>query len=180
MADMGVHYSSADLTWETPQPLFDLLHAEFEFTLDVCATPATAKCAKFFTPQQDGLAQAWGADVCWLNPPYGREIGRWMEKAVRWGRHTTVVCLVPARTDTRWWWETCLQGQIRFLKGRLRFGDGKAGAPFPSAVIVFGPRVAPRVVWWDWQAGGKDRAPQHSVTMTIGPESARYTPPLSW
>ena len=88
--------SSAVDTWETPQALFDLSNREFHFTLDVCALPETTKCDRYFTPADDGLSQSWGG-VCWMNPPYGREIGHWMRKAYESaaGGAATVVCLVP-------------------------------------------------------------------------------------
>ena len=120
----------------TPQEFFDKLNAEFGFTLDVCATNENAKCESYYTKQDDGLAQPWRGNV-WMNPPYGREIGRWMEKANEAAKEgATVVCLVPARTDTKWWHECAIQHEVRFIRGRLKFGDAKNSAPFPSAVIV--------------------------------------------
>jgi hypothetical protein len=97
-----------------------------------------AKCAHFFTPEQDGLRQAWGG-TCWLNPPYGGEVGNWVRKAYESASRdsATVVCLLPARTDTRWWHEFCSQAEVRFVKGRVKFGDAKTGAPFPSAIVIF-------------------------------------------
>src|SRR5262249_23314025 len=89
--------------WETPHTFFEPLHTEFAFTCDVAARPSNAKCACYFTPEQDGLAQVWNG-VCWCNPPYGRTIAAWMRKAYESARAgATVVCLVPARTDTKWW-----------------------------------------------------------------------------
>ena len=144
---MGVHYSSATDLWSTPQGLFDLLDAEFNFNLDVCATPENAKCSRFFTDTDDGLAQEWNGS-CWMNPPYGDAIKDWMRKAFESANNgVTVVCLVPARVDTGWWWDYARFGEIRFLRGRLKFGGSETGAPFPSAVVVF-PR-SPNVVWWD-------------------------------
>lgn len=148
-SSMDVHYSSASPEWETPQDLFDKLDAEFQFDLDVCATPENTKCRSFYTAEADGLAQSWlGAD-CWMNPPYGAEIGAWVEKAYRTAEEggRVVCCLLPARTDTGWWWDFCRYGEVRFLRGRLRFGGGENGAPFPSAVVIFG-RPA-KVVWWE-------------------------------
>lgn len=143
--------SSVDHTWETPQDLFDRLNREFRFTLDVCALPDTAKCEHYFTPAVDGLAQPWQG-VCWMNPPYGREIVHWMCKAYESAAQglATVVCLVPARVDTRWWWQYARHGEVRFLPGRLKFGQAANSAPFPSAVIVFrpGPQQG-RVIWWE-------------------------------
>lgn len=102
--------------WATPQAFFDLYAAEFEFTLDVAATAKNAKCARFFTKADDGLAQDWSADVCWMNPPYGREIGAWVKKAYEESlRGATVVCLIiPVSTDVDWWHEYTLKGEIRF------------------------------------------------------------------
>lgn len=147
----GVHYSSATSEWETPQDLFDVLHAEFSFTTDVCATRDNTKCPQFYSAVEDGLAQPWSG-VCWMNPPYGDEIALWMRKALDEAHLSdgpTVVCLVPARVDTEWWWDTCRHGEIRFLRGRLRFGGAAHSAPFPSAIVIF-PRVAV-VRWWEWQ-----------------------------
>lgn len=147
---MAVHYSSATDDWATPQNLFDVLDEEFRFVLDVCALDTSAKCKRYFTPETDGLAQDWHG-TCWMNPPYGSEIGRWVEKAATSATSpgTTVVCLLPARVDTGWWWDHCRHAEIRFLRGRLKFGNADAGAPFPSAVVVFGHE--PNVVWWEWR-----------------------------
>ena len=133
----SVHFSSATDLWATPQAFFDELNKEFGFELDVCALPENAKCEKYYTPEIDGLKQQWRG-ICWRNPPYGREIGAWMEKAYESSLEgATVVCLVPARTDTRWFHDFAMRGEIRFIKGRLKFGDSKNSAPFPSAVVVF-------------------------------------------
>lgn len=135
--------SSESSEWETPRVLFENLNAEFGFTLDVCATPGNAKCAKYFTKETDGLTQDWAPNVCWMNPEYGRRITLWMAKAkAEWDAGATVVCLVPARTDTKWWHEFVIQtgAEVRFLKGRVKFvrADGKTGpAPFPSAIVVY-------------------------------------------
>lgn len=126
--------SRADL-WATPQGFFDELDEEFHFDVDVCALAENAKCRSFYTPDVDGLKQVWEGTV-WCNPPYGREIGQWVKKAAESG--TTVVMLLPARTDTRWFHEYIYgKAEIRFVKGRLKFGDGKNSAPFPSMVVVF-------------------------------------------
>lgn len=134
---MSVHFSSATDLWSTPQDFFNKQDAIYNFTLDVCATADNTKCARFFTETDDGLAQDW-TGVCWMNPPYGRTIGRWMHKAYE--SHltgATVVCLVPSRTDTRWWHDYAMKGQIEFIKGRLKFGNAKNSAPFPSALVIF-------------------------------------------
>lgn len=133
----SVHFSSKTDDWYTPQDFYDEWDEKFNFTLDVCASKENAKCGKFFTKEQDGLSQKWEG-VCWMNPPYGREIGKWMEKAYQSSLDgATVVCLVPSRTDTRWWHDYAMKGDITFIKGRLRFGGAKNSAPFPSAVVVF-------------------------------------------
>jgi site-specific DNA-methyltransferase (adenine-specific) len=129
---------SSTSEWSTPQWLFDTLNVEFHFTLDPCATPGNAKCPNYFTLKEDGLSQDWGRNTVFMNPPYGRAISRWMRKAYESARQgATVVCLVPARTDTNWWHQFAIKGEVRFLKGRIRFGDARNTAPFPSAVVVF-------------------------------------------
>jgi phage N-6-adenine-methyltransferase len=143
--ETNVHFSSKTHTWETPQWFFDELNAEFHFTLDPCAEPETAKCAKFYTYRQNGLAKDWTGERVFCNPPYGREMPRWIEKAAT--SDALVVCLVPARTDTRWWakfWDYdrhCpIDGcEVRFLPKRLRFVGMEKDAPFPVAVVIFRP-----------------------------------------
>lgn len=138
MANIAVHYSSENDTWETPQALFDELDREFGFTLDPCCCHETAKCEKHYTPQEDGLAQSWAGETVFMNPPYGREIGKWIRKAYEEAqRGAVVVCLIPSRTDTAWWHDYCMKGEVRFLRGRVRFGNSKTGAPFPSAIVIF-------------------------------------------
>ena len=138
MMTTGMYSSKTDL-WETPQWLFDKLHAQYGFETDVCALPENAKCERYFTPEQDGLSQEW-TGVCWMNPPYGRKIGEWIKKAYESSlKGATVVCLIPARTDTAWWHDYVMQGEITFVRGRLRFGGSKNSAPFPSAIVAFEP-----------------------------------------
>ena len=129
--------SSNTCEWETPQLFFDALNAEYHFDVDVCATANNAKCERYYTKEKDGLSQQWKG-VCWMNPPYGREIGKWMRKAYESSLYgATVVCLVPARTDTAWWHDYAMKGEIEFVRGRLKFGGSKANAPFPSAIVTF-------------------------------------------
>jgi len=138
----GMMSSKTD-QWGTPQDYFDQVNGEFHFDLDVCAEDWNAKCKDYISPEQDALSVEWHGNVCWMNPPYGREIGHWMKKAVEeWKRDEgrTVVCLVPARTDTAWWHDFAMQGEIRFLRGRLKFVSpegGKDAAPFPSALVIY-------------------------------------------
>jgi phage N-6-adenine-methyltransferase len=138
---MSIHFSSATNEWATPQAFFDELNAEFRFTLDPCCTHENAKCARHFTAAEDGLKESWAYERVFMNPPYGREIGKWMKKAYESSNllGSLVVCLVPARTDTHWWHDFAAKGEVRFIRGRLKFGDGKNSAPFPSAVVIFRP-----------------------------------------
>ena len=136
---MAVFYSSKTDMWATPQDFFDALDAEFHFTLDACAVKENAKCEAYYTPEQDGLDQPWTGRV-WCNPPYGRNVGQWVKKA-----HDTasgggfVVMLLPARTDTRWFHDYIYgKTEVRFIKGRLKFGSCQNAAPFPSMVVIFG------------------------------------------
>lgn len=131
-------YSSQTDLWETPQDFFQALDEEFHFTLDACALPENTKCRRYYTPEQDGLSQYWDG-VVWCNPPYGRQVGRWVEKAAESaGAGATVVMLLPARTDTAWFHDWIYgRAEIRFVRGRLKFGDSKNSAPFPSMVVVF-------------------------------------------
>lgn len=132
-----VMFSSRKTEWETPQALFNELNAEFHFTLDVCANKENRKCLNFYTKELNGLSQKW-TGVCWMNPPYGREIGKWIMKAYEASLNgATVVCLVPARTDTAWWHDYCAKGEVRFIRGRLKFSNSKHAAPFPSAIVIF-------------------------------------------
>ena len=136
--NVELHFSSKTNMHATPLDFWVKLDAEFGFELDVCASAENAKCERYFTKEQDGLAQEWRG-VCWMNPPYGRQIGKWVEKAYESSlRGATVVCLLPARTDTAWWHEYVMKSNdVRFIRGRLKFGDAKNSAPFPSAVVVF-------------------------------------------
>ena len=134
-------FSSATDMWATPQEFFDKLNAEFRFNLDPCALPGNAKCEKYYTPEDDGLLQDWGGHVVFCNPPYGRKIYAWVRKCSEESRKpgTQVVMLIPARTDTRYFHEFIYHKakEVRFLKGRLKFGNAKQSAPFPSMVVVF-------------------------------------------
>lgn len=153
-----VAHSSKTDEWATPQATFDKLNEEFHFGLDVCALQSSAKADVWYGPdhpdtsKRNGLAQDWFDDAAglavWMNPPYGKHIGDWMQKAAdEADRGATVVCLIPARTDTRWFQDTVLRLQhmgradIRFVRGRLKFGDAKNAAPFPSLIVtLFPPR----------------------------------------
>lgn len=133
-------FSSETDLWSTPQAFFDKYNKTHNFDVDVCATKDNAKCSKFYTMEDDGLLQEWVGNV-WMNPPYGRQIGKWIEKAFNSvfvdKTANKVVCLLPSRTDTKWFHNYCIKGDIEFIKGRLKFGNAKNSAPFPSMVVVF-------------------------------------------
>jgi phage N-6-adenine-methyltransferase len=137
-------FSSVSDEWETPREFFDALDAVFHFTLDVCATRDNAKCKRYYTKAENGLSREWSG-ICWMNPPYGREISLWVKKAYESSltNGTVVVCILPARTDTRWWHDYVLSRaeKIWFIRGRLRF-SGKGQAPFPSVLAMFGRLLA--------------------------------------
>lgn len=136
---LAVLFSSESDEWATPQSMFDALDAEFRFTLDPCSTVSNAKCILYFDRAANGLLKSWANAVVFMNPPYS-EIESWMAKAHGSTRDgATVVCLVPSRTDTQWWHSFAMKHEIRFLKGRLKFGDCADPAPFPSAIIVMRP-----------------------------------------
>jgi len=146
----GIMFSSKSNEWATPQDFYNQLDAEFGFTLDPCASQSTAKCASFYTEDDDGLSKDWEGQTVFMNPPYGRKIGNWIQKAYEEGEksNTRVVALIPARTDTKYWHNYCMKAtEIRFVKGRLKFGQGntKNSAPFPSAVVVFSGSPPPKV-----------------------------------
>jgi phage N-6-adenine-methyltransferase len=132
-------YSSAKMDWGTPESLFRALDEEFAFDLDVCATHANAKCRRFFSPQDDGLSKSWDGMV-WMNPPYGRGIDQWVRKAYSESASGCVcVCLLPVRSDTKWWHDYVMKSkEIRLLTRRLSFDGAKNKAPFPAAIVVFG------------------------------------------
>jgi phage N-6-adenine-methyltransferase len=143
MQEISVHFKHETVVWETPKRLFEALNAQFHFTTDVCADASNAKCLRYFSQEQDGLRQRWEG-MCFCNPPYGAEISLWVQKAFESSLFgTTVVCLLPARTDTRWWQRFILllpSEDIHFLPGRQRFSESGNSAPFPSAVVIFRPR----------------------------------------
>lgn len=143
-----VMFSSKTAEWTTPQAFYDRLNQEFNFTLDPCCTDETAKCSTYYTEADDGLAQPWAGHSVFMNPPYGRSIKDWIRKAYEESRkpNTVVVALIPARTDTRYWHDYCMEAsEIRFIKGRLKFGESNNSAPFPSAVVVFGSGSNPQI-----------------------------------
>lgn len=136
--NQGVMFSSKTDLWSTPQQFFDMLDEEFHFTLDPCSTDENAKCDKHYTIKQDGLKQSWIGETVFCNPPYGREMPKWIKKCHDESARAAVVMLIPARTDTKAFHDYIYgKAEIRFIKGRLKFGDSKNSAPFPSMVVVF-------------------------------------------
>lgn len=130
-------FTSNSEEWETPPALFKQLDEIFHFNIDVCATKENAKCPLYFTKEENGLEQEWNG-VCFCNPPYGRSLGRWLEKAAKEEkRGVKTVVLIPARTDTKWFKEFCAHHTIYFIEGRLRFNGSKENAPFPSMLVIF-------------------------------------------
>ena len=137
----NVHFSSKTDDWYTPPCFFEKVEQEHgPFDLDPCASAENAKAPRFYTKDDDGLTKTWSGSV-YMNPPYGRTISQWMKKALEASEQgSKVVCLVPARTDTKWWHDYAMQGEVTFIKGRLKFGGSKTSAPFPSALVVFHPK----------------------------------------
>lgn len=130
--------SSKSSDWCTPKDFFTMIDDVYKFDLDPCATKENAMCPAYFTKEDDGLTRDWFGAV-YMNPPYGREIGKWIQKAyeeVQKGNARFVVCLLPARTDTKWFHDYCVKGEIHFIKGRLKFSN-KDSAPFPSMLVKF-------------------------------------------
>ena len=136
-----VMFSSKTNIWSTPKDFFDKLNDEFNFTLDPCALPENAKCKHFYTPIENGLIQDWSGETVFCNPPYGKELYKKKKKCYTESRNrnTTVVMLIPVRTDTKYFHEYIYNKarDIRFIKGRLKFGNSKNSAPFPSMVVIF-------------------------------------------
>jgi len=143
MALQKAMVSSKTAEYITPQALFDLLHKEFRFTLDPCATKQNAKCKKFFTKKDDGLSRDWGKEVVFMNPPYVRQTRKWVEKAYKESTQgATCVCLLPVGTGRSYWHDIIFPhaAQIRWIRGFLKFSDHTMTAPFASAIVIFDRR----------------------------------------
>jgi len=130
-------------SWETPLVLYNKLNKEFNFTLDPCATEDTAKTEKYYTKKDSGLKHSWTGERVFMNPPYGNEINKWLRKAcLEHIKGVLVVCLISVRTDTKWWHNYVMRAtEIRFIEGRLTFGDAENVAPFSSAIVVYDKKV---------------------------------------
>ena len=142
MARLDKQFSSNSVEWPTPDSLFGPLNEEFGFTLDVAANSENAKCKDYFTKENNGLNNSWSG-TCWMNPPYGRELKLWMKKASQEQLNgVTTVCLIPARTNTIWFHEIVLpNAEVRFVKGRPKFGGADQGLPWPLLILVFKGKV---------------------------------------
>ena len=134
-------YSKEKYDWETPDALFNKLDEEFHFFMDLCANEKNAKCKFYFTEKKNALIQEW-TGTCWMNPPYGKGIDKWIEKAYSSSinNFATIVCLLPVRSDTKWWHKYCMKAEIRFLTKRLKFKESNNMATFPSAIVIFSKR----------------------------------------
>lgn len=157
---LDVHFSSGNEFWETPDDLYARLDREFSFGCDAAAIEKNAKHTTFITPEMDAFKVPWtaysGGAPVWLNPPYGRRGANWVLRAWEEAHENKidVVCLLPARTDTVWFHDICMLGEVRLLRGRVHFledGDPVEAAPFPSMIVVFGPSIPPSVRSWDWR-----------------------------
>lgn len=173
----SLRLSDNDL-WATPQHVFDALDEEFHFTLDVCADDDNHKCENYYNVNQDGLTREW-TGVCWMNPPYGKTIGKWVRKAAESAEAGAVVVgLLPNRTDTNWWQDVMRASEIRFVKGRLKFGDADYGAPFGSVIAVWGGDRVPTVSVVEYHEGERaaprtkklpaPQSPQRGLDMFMG------------
>lgn len=145
-------FSSDKADWETPDWFFAALHDEFHFDVDVCASMENRKVDKFFSAHQDAFRLQWKG-TCWMNPPYSTGIDKWLAKAKHSAESlgSTVVCLVPARTDTNWWFSYARFGEVRFLKGRLKFKGAPTSAPFPSALVIYRPGLPRSTSYWHYK-----------------------------
>lgn len=148
----NVHFQSSNKEWETPDAFFQPYAKEFNIKLDVCATAQNAKCKAFYDKKYNGLHAAWSiakqiggkTASCWMNPPYGRGIEKWVKKAHDETLNgVTTIALLPARTDTSWFHSYIYsKHEVRFLKGRIKFVDAPSSAPFPSMIVIFSPKKA--------------------------------------
>lgn len=138
--------------WGTPDWFFKALDNEFHFDLDAAASMENRKVKKFFSIQQDAFRLQWLGSV-FLNCPYGRGIDRWMKKARSESilHDSTVICLIPARPDTNWWFDSVRHGEVRFLKGRLKFEGAPTSAPFPSALVIYANNRPPSTSYWHYK-----------------------------
>lgn len=156
MALQKAMVSSKTNEWETPQELFDELNREFGFTLDPCATHANAKCKRYYTKDDDGLAHSWKGEAVFMNPPYGGNTGKWIQKAWQESLEgATVVCLLVSSTDRSYWHDYIFPfaSEIRWVRGRLTFSKADSTAPFASAIVVFRGNRSQQKQYWQAKEG---------------------------
>lgn len=136
-------FSRNSENWETPDEIFKKYDDIYHFTLDVCADESNHKCERYFTKNQDGLKQNWDGEICWCNPPYGRKIAKFVEKAYL--SNALTVMFIPAMVDTKWFHSYIYkQHEIEFIPGRVRFKGAMHNAPFPSMIVIFDNRKDPK------------------------------------
>jgi len=136
MAKFETKFNTGRQDWETPDEIFIPLHKEFKFNLDVCATAKNKKVKNYLSRKVDALSKEWKG-TCWMNPPFGQQ-GKWVKKAYQESKKgNTIVCLLPARTNTCWWHDYAMKGEVRFIKGRPKFKGAKHGLPQPLAIVIF-------------------------------------------
>jgi len=127
--------------YETPDNIFNPLNEKYHFTLDVAADNENHKCDNYYSQEDDGLNKDWGINICWMNPPFGRGLKKWVAKAHSESlKGATVVCLIPVRTNTNWWHDYCLQADVEFIKGEVTFKGYDRGLWMPFAIVVFSPK----------------------------------------
>ena len=154
--DIAGMMSSDRQDWATPPDFIRKVEKKIgrKFDLDVCAYDHTAKAPKWFTEKDDALTKEWSAPLCWMNPPYGRALPIWLKYAYDQSQkhNNTIICLVPARTDTAWFHDIATKGTIVLLRGRINFEQEgeKAGSPaFPSMIVVFNDKSGFNT--WEWK-----------------------------
>ena len=173
MAGFATKFESRKQEWTTPQDMWDQLNSEFHFSIDLAADGENTKCTSYYSKESDALRQEWNG-VGWLNPPYGdgiSKLSKWVQKAFDETRKPgcTVVMLIPARTNTRWWHQYCMQAaEIRFINGRPKFGNAAHGLPQPLALIVFrNDGEALKVLSYDVPTAGKKRGAETSFALAV-------------
>lgn len=146
MKNREVLHSSSYMEWETPEDLFQELNMEFNFTLDFCASLGNEKCDRFYSKEDDALKQEPRGEIIFCNPPYGKEIRKFVKRCYELSKYNTIVMLIPARTDTSYFHDYIYhKAQIRFIRGRIKFignQKGSGSAPFPSMIVIFRNKLA--------------------------------------
>ena len=129
-------FASNNQSWETPDDLFKRINDEFNFTRDVCASSTNKKCENYWSEEDSCLDKTWDG-INWMNPPY-KDMKKFIQKAYSERNNAITVCLIPARTNTRWWHDYCMKGEVYFICGRPKFKGCVHGMPQPLAFVIFG------------------------------------------